>query len=159
MWIGDHRFLTYIFQWEQLKRTGPSHPASTSHWMAPLRQTDHRLFHKKHIGAKIRKILFTPTPHWENICVNLDSGFRSLMLCTCISYEFQIKCNSVSHHFDCVWCNSNSGTVPWWSGTVTWWIKKNHIIGVKWTALCLHVTNDTRSLKWHNEVKKIHCYN
>ena len=82
-------------------------------------QNDHRLFHKKHIGVKIR-IFWPPIPHWESICVNLDFVFLSLVLCTCASYEFQIKCNSVSHRFYCAWCSSNSGTFPWWSGTITW---------------------------------------
>ena len=30
-------------------------------------------------------------------------------------------------------------------------MKSNHIIRVKWSALCLYVTNDSRSLKWHNK--------
>ena len=29
--------------------------------------------------------------------------------------------------------------------------KSNHIIGVKWSALCLHATKNSRSLKRHNE--------
>ena len=33
-------------------------------------------------------------------------------------------------------------------------MKSNHIIGVKWSALCLHITNGSSSLKWHNECKK-----
>ena len=49
-----------------------------------------------------------------------DFGFLSPMLCTCISCEFRVKCNSVSHHSGCIWCSSNSGTVSWLSGTVTW---------------------------------------
>ena len=37
-------------------------------------------------------------------------------------------------------------------------IKSNHIIGVKWCAPCLHVTNDSSSLKWHKGCKKVfHC--
>ena len=33
-------------------------------------------------------------------------------------------------------------------------MKSNHIIGVKWSPLCLHVTNDSCSLKMHDEGKK-----
>ena len=63
-------------------------------------------------------IFWPPTAPWEGICV-IHFGFLSLMLCIYISCEFRMKCNFVSHHFDCIWCSSNSGTVPWLSGTVT----------------------------------------
>ena len=38
-----------------------------------------------------------------------------------------------------------------WNGHL---MKSNHIIGVKWSAVCLYVKNDCRSLKRHNEGKK-----
>ena len=36
IWIGDHRFLTYIFKWERLNTAGQSHTVSIDHWVDPL---------------------------------------------------------------------------------------------------------------------------
>ena len=50
MWIGDHRFLTYIFIWGRLNTTGHSSLSPSA---------NNRLFHKRPIGAKTNKNLST----------------------------------------------------------------------------------------------------
>ena len=49
LWIGDHRFLTYIFKWERLITVDHFHPVSIGHCVTPLYND------KKPIDVKRRK--------------------------------------------------------------------------------------------------------
>ena len=154
MWIGDHRFLTYIFKWERLNVVGPSHPGLSNHWLVPLyndKLTIHG-FTKKHIGAQISKLFWPSTPPWEVICVN--PRFLGSISHVAYSYHPWVSdemrfCIILLTVFDALRIVEPS--LMKWNRHL---MKSYHIIGVKWTTLCLHVTNDSRSLKRHNEGKK-----
>ena len=127
-------------------------PPSLIEW--PHYKTDHRLFRKKHIGAMTRKNLFTPPPpNWEGISVNQRFWvYISHIVCMYqlwVSDEMQF-CGTSFWLYLMPFKKWNRPPMNWNRQLM----KSNHIIGVNWSTLCLHVTNDSRSLKWHNVCKK-----
>ena len=83
IWIGDRRFLTFIFKWERLNVVDrPTLAPATSDWpwytttnwpqVVPQKnkKKQTKQTKQKHIGAKISKIFRPSTPPWEIICVN-----------------------------------------------------------------------------------------
>ena len=111
MWIGDYRLLcTYIFKWERLDCAGHSHPFPPHqplHGPIIQRLTDHRLFHKKQIGAKTSKNLFTSLISLgRHLCKPQILGFY---LSYCIHVSFvsfglnAILCHIILIVFDAVW--------------------------------------------------------
>ena len=99
MWIGDYRLLyTYIFKWERLDCAGHSHPTTISHWTE---------LHKKQIGAKTSKNLFTShISLGRHLCKPQILGFY---LSYCIHVSFvsfglnAILCHIILVVFDAVW--------------------------------------------------------
>ena len=136
------------------------------------RQTDHRLFYKKHIDARISKTFWPPTPHWEAICVN-PRYWVSISCCVHRGYPAKRALSAML---------SMAGRAllagyPWHVSAMSfrWNAILGHIIlivfdaiqivelspdeGEPSPALCLHVTNDSCSLKRHNKDKKtFDCY-
>ena len=131
--------------------TRPILARATTDWPRYITTNWPQVVPQKHIGAKVSKVFWPPTPPRE-VCVN--PWFLGSI--SHVAYTHQLWVSD-EMRFSIIFLTVFDALRIVEPSLMKWnrhLMKSNLIIGVKWPALCLHVTNHSRSHKRHNEGKK-----